>query len=69
MEKTQGYSGEEALKILRYLPQTVADLISVNISKMIELWKAKAPIVEPYRTPLWKKMILQETKDLWTKGF
>ena len=64
----QGYSGEEALKILRYLPQTVADLISVNTSKMIELWKAKAPIAEPYRTPLWKKMILQETKDLWTKG-
>jgi hypothetical protein len=67
MEKTQGYSGEEALKILRYLPQTVADLISVNTSKMIELWKAKALIVEPYRTPLWKKMILQGTKDLWTK--
>jgi hypothetical protein len=34
---------------------------------MIELWKAKAPIAEPYRTPLWKKMILQGTKDLWVK--
>ena len=65
----QGHSTEEALEILSYLPQTVTDVISANTSKMIELWKAKAPIVEPYRTPLWKKMILQETKDLWTKGF
>ncbi len=64
----QGYSVEEALEILSYLPQTVTDLISVNTSKMIELWKAKAPIVEPYRMPLWKKMIRQETKDLWAKG-
>ncbi len=65
----KGYSDKEALNILRYLPQTVADEISVNTLKMIELWKAKAPIVEPYRTPLWKKMILKGTKDLWTKGF
>jgi hypothetical protein len=64
----QGYSAEEALEILSYLPQTVTDEISVNTSKMIELWKAKAPIVEPYRMPLWKKMIRQETKDLWAKG-
>lgn len=64
----QGYSVEEALEILSYLPQTVTDEISVNTSKMIELWKAKAPIVEPYRMPLWKKMIRQETKDLWAKG-
>lgn len=41
---------------------------TLTTSKMIELWKAKAPIVEPYRMPLWKKMILQETKDLWVKG-
>lgn len=61
----QGYSGEEALKILSYLPQTVTDVISVNTSKMIELWKAKAPVVEPYRTPVWKKMILQGTNDIW----
>ena len=63
----QGYSEEEALSILSYLPQTVTDEISVNTSKMIELWKVKAPIVEPYRTPLWKKMILQGTKDLFSK--
>ena len=63
----QGYTSDEALKILNYLPQTVTDEISVNTTKMIELWKAKALIVEPYRTPLWKKMILQGTKDLWTK--
>lgn len=63
----QGYTDEEALEMLKYLPQTVADEISVNTSKMIELWKAKAPIVEPYRIPLWKKMILQGTKDMWTK--
>jgi hypothetical protein len=63
----KGYSDEEALDILRYLPQTVSDEIPVNTSKMIELWKAKAPIAEPYRTPLWKKMILQGTKDLWVK--
>ena len=61
----QGYSGEEALKILSYLPQTVTDAISVNTSKMIELWKAKAPLVEPYRAPVWKKMILQGTNDIW----
>ena len=64
----QGYSDEEALEILSYLPQTVTDVISVNTSKMIGLWKAKAPVIKPYRTPLWKKMILQETKDLWAKG-
>ena len=64
----QGYSDEEALEILSYLSQTVTDEISVNTSKMIELWKAKAPVVEPYRTPSWKKMILHGTKDLWTKG-
>lgn len=64
----QGYSAEEALEILSYLPQTVTDEISVNTSKMIELWKAKAPIVEPYRMPLWKKIIRQETKNLWAKG-
>ena len=63
----QGYSDEEALEILKYLPQTVSDVIPVNVSEMVELWKAKAPIVEPYRTPLWKKMILQGTKDMWTK--
>ncbi len=63
----QGYSEEEALSILSYLPQTITDEISVNISKMIELWKAKAPIIEPYRAPLWKKMILQGTKDLFSK--
>ena len=34
---------------------------------MIELWKAKAPKVEPYRVPLWKKMILQGTEDTWPK--
>lgn len=63
----QGYSGEEALKILSYLPRTVTDIMSVNTSKMIELWKAKAPVVEPYKTPLWKKMILHGTKDTWPK--
>ena len=63
----QGYSSEETLEILRYLPQTVTDVISVNISKMIELWKAKAPIVEPYRTPEWKKMILKGAKDLFSE--
>ena len=63
----QGYSSEEALEILSYLPQTVTDVISVNTSKMIELWKAKAPVKEPYKTPLWKKMMLQGTNDIWTK--
>lgn len=63
----QGYSDEEALQILSYLPQTVTDVISDNISKMVELWKAKAPVAEPYRTPVWKKMILQGTNNLWPK--
>lgn len=64
----QGYSDEEALQILSYLPQTVTtDVISDNVSKMIELWKAKAPVVEPYRTPVWKKMILQGTNDIWSE--
>ena len=64
----QGYSDEEALKIISYLPQTVNDVISDNTSIMIELWKAEAPIVEPYRTPEWKKNILHGPKDLWTEG-
>ena len=63
----KGYSDEEAKSILRYLPQTVADEISVNASKMIELWKAEAPILEPYRTPLWKKMIFRDQKTCGQK--
>lgn len=63
----QGYSHEEAQEILRYLPQAVSDILPYSISKMVELWKAKAPIVEPYRTPLWKKLILKGIDDLWAE--
>ena len=62
-----GKSAEEALEILQYLPQTCSELVDDNIAKMIELWERKAPVIVPYRTPLWKKMVLREHPDLWAK--
>ena len=64
---SRGHSAEEALEILQYLPQTCSELIDENVSKMIELWESKARVIVPYRTPLWKKMVLREQQDLWAK--
>lgn len=63
----QGYSCEEAEKILQYLPQTISVLVSDNVVKMIDLWKAKARVINPYRTPEWKKAILENREDVWTE--
>lgn len=63
--KSKGKTYEEALEILRYLPQTCSIIIEENVLKMIELWENGARIIEPYRTPLWKKKVLQGDKDLW----
>lgn len=62
---SRGKSYEEALQILRYLPQTVSILAEENVSKMIELWENKTKIIEPYRMPLWKKKVLQGDPDIW----
>lgn len=64
---SRGHSSEEALEILQYLPQTCHRLIDDNVSKMIELWERKARVIVPYRTPLWKKMVLREQQDLWAE--
>ena len=63
----QGYSDDEAAEILRYLPQTTSELVADNVIKMIGLWKAKARVINPYRTPKWKKAILEGQEDLWTE--
>ena len=51
----QGYSDKEAEEIMHYLPLTISDQISDNVTTMIELWKSKAKVVTPFRAPLWKK--------------
>ena len=51
----KGYSDKEAEEIMHYLPRTIGDQISDNVTTMIELWKSKANVVTPYRAPAWKK--------------
>lgn len=66
--RSRGKSCEEALEILRYLPQTDSILAEENVSKMIELWEKKVKIIEPYRMPLWKKKVLQGDPDIWKEN-
>ena len=61
----QGYSEEESLEIFQYLPLTDSELLSINTSEMIKMWKEKAKIIEPYKTQHWKKRAVHGQEDLW----
>lgn len=63
----QGYSEEESLEIFNYLPQTDSELLSVNTTEMIKMWKEDVKLIEPYRTQDWKKKALHGQEDLWVE--
>ena len=62
----EGYTQEEAKRIIRYLPQTDSDFLVENVSQMISLWKAGVSVTVPKGTPRYKAMIALDADDVWS---
>lgn len=63
--KQRGFTEEEALEILDYLPQTDSDYPLIDVEQMIQLWKEHAPILSPKEYDPAKRKVFQNEPDYW----
>ena len=63
--KQRGFTEEEALEILDYLPQTDSDYLVGEVEQMIQLWKERAPIFIPTDCDPGKRKVFQNEPDFW----